>query len=476
MQRAVRRSDGKFWVGGGGGGSGDKENSSPNLLNNASSPSAEKENILLTNKNVLRPKKACEEQDGGSSSREEKNSRRMSAPHLQSQGPRSLSPNLIASPQAPANRSRHIRFDLPDSSECASSPNETLTPPPKEFRRSDYKTLRANRCLSTVVTERERAVLRDLEAERLSRSPRPPAGIVRSMCRFYNSQSVEQVNVRPGLNRSSSFSGGPQSLNVVVVDHGHHSPSSSASSDEASCPSSSEKASSVSPGSETEGGGKRFGLFRSRSWSLRRKRGQQPKRCSPSYSTKSQDSGFSDTESKGGAAKTAVLMSSKSTRSTGTSMREEDEDEEDPNLTQMPSSGAQRKVNPRAAHENQLRQRQWLHQQQGPTQPGALDVAGSRSLTLPTGYGGAAKENDEAASDRVASSLGNIASMQEGLKLKARLCEEEEEASEEGAERRRKRPSSLSASNLLKAACEDDEDKASKQVSFKKRVWRKCCH
>ena len=40
-------------------------------------------------------------------------------------------------------------------------PNETLTPPPKEFKRmnSQRKTMRAARCMSTIVTEKERALL-----------------------------------------------------------------------------------------------------------------------------------------------------------------------------------------------------------------------------------------------------------------------------------------------------------------------------
>ena len=40
-------------------------------------------------------------------------------------------------------------------------PDETLTPPPKEFKRmnSQRKTMRAARCMSTIVTEKERALL-----------------------------------------------------------------------------------------------------------------------------------------------------------------------------------------------------------------------------------------------------------------------------------------------------------------------------
>ncbi len=556
MQKALRSSDGKFWGGGGGGGgrggggggggSGNKENSAPdstgisNRLNNslADVSATDKESIQLTKKNVLRPSQA--EADLTRVEKKNSSSSRMSASsvHLR---PRSLSPLTMASSPlvevAPAaNRSRHIRFALPDSSSDSPSSvmNETLTPPPKEFKRSDYKTLRATRCLSTIVTEKERAVLRDLEAERmmavagqLVSSPRPPAGIVRSMCQFYNSQMGLDGSGVVTVNRSNSFGGGGGGKTdigmVVVVDHGQDSPSSSAashSSDDASmsCPSSSGKASSVSPGSEPEnaggaggrsgsgGGGKKsgFGLFRSRSWSLRRKRGAggggggaELKRCSPSYSTKSQDSGFSDTESKGNnnnnnraggrnaaaAPTSAVVVSSKSTRSTGTSMREE-EDGEDPNLTQMPlgqktatvATATRRKlVSRHVAHENQLRQHQWLHHQgqhlgqpflslgfsSSSSQQEFRGGGGSRSLTLPANL---ELREDAVASERVASSLGNIASMQEGLRMKARLCEEEENG--EGEEGARRRSGSLSSSNLLKAAVEEEEeDKASKQVS-----------
>lgn len=84
-------------------------------------------------------------------------------------------------PQTPPKQVRHIRFDL----------DETLTPSPKEFRRlgSQRRTLRAVRCMSTVVTEKEKAWLLKNETVRSNdrlNSPKPPPGIVQSMCRFYN--------------------------------------------------------------------------------------------------------------------------------------------------------------------------------------------------------------------------------------------------------------------------------------------------
>ena len=59
--------------------------------------------------------------------------------------------------------------------------------------------MRSARCLSTVVTDRE---LREATAMR-GGSPKPPSGIVKSMCRLYNGAASSE-NKR--LNRSSSFS------------------------------------------------------------------------------------------------------------------------------------------------------------------------------------------------------------------------------------------------------------------------------
>lgn len=77
----------------------------------------------------------------GSADGAEKNARRMSAPLSPLQQQVLMSPAGMSG--APAlNRSRHIRFDLPpyvSSNENSPCPlNETLTPPPKEFRYSKY--------------------------------------------------------------------------------------------------------------------------------------------------------------------------------------------------------------------------------------------------------------------------------------------------------------------------------------------------
>ena len=117
---------------------------------------------------------------------------------------------------------------------------------------------------SAIVTENEKALL----AEALD-SPKPPSGFVKSMCKLYADWSPK----RGALNRSNSFSGQESSPNE-------------------------EETKSSPPQSKGS-----FKLFRSNSWSSRRKSKTEVKisptienqRCSPSYSTKSQDSGFSET-------------------------------------------------------------------------------------------------------------------------------------------------------------------------------------
>ena len=128
---------------------------------------------------------------------------------------------------------------------------------------------------SAIVTENEKALL----AEALD-SPKPPSGFVKSMCKLYADWSPK----RGSLNRSNSFSGQESSPNE-------------------------EETKSSPPQSKGS-----FKLFRSNSWSSRRKSKTEVKisptienqRCSPSYSTKSQDSGFSETAVAAAAAATAT--------------------------------------------------------------------------------------------------------------------------------------------------------------------------
>ena len=89
---------------------------------------------------------------------------------------------------------KQIRFNLGSGHRSDSSDLMTPTPPPKEFKRmnTQRKTLRNTRCLSTVVTDKERAMFLggQFDADDVDDvavdSPRAPAGFVRSMCRLYS--------------------------------------------------------------------------------------------------------------------------------------------------------------------------------------------------------------------------------------------------------------------------------------------------
>jgi len=198
---------------------------------------------------------------------------------------------------------RRIRFMSPLEQRMGScspySPDSTLSPPPKEFVRSSYRTMRAGRCLSAVVTERD---LAEAAVAATVASPRPPAGIVQQMKRLYSGGSGGGASGI--LNRSGSF--------------GSSSP-------------------------EDERPKKSSGLFRSRSWSFRRRqqrsKAEPPKRCSPGGH--SQDSGIS-TESRSVACGTDDDDEKVVAKETGSPTRkalgEREEEEEDPNLTQVPSS------------------------------------------------------------------------------------------------------------------------------------------
>ena len=269
---------------------------------------------------------------------------------------------------------KQIRFQLEDSPD--------VTPPPKEFKRmgSQRKTLRNTRCMSTVVTDRDRAMLfAGAEcAAGCKPSPKAPSGFVKSMCKLYEPRIT--------INRSSSFNA--SSLNT-------------------STSSTSDSSTSGTPQANLESttGSRRSlrGLFRSRSWSSRRKKDELviqatadhesfvPKRASPSYSTKSQDSGFSD---ESGAFIIRKLRSPldalpESGKATDVKQKRiqffnDNEDDEDPNLTQLPDSARER---------------------------------------VDTIYKYAVTPNE--ASKKVKDSIGNIASLNEGLRIKRSIAEEE---------------------------------------------------
>ena len=295
-----------------------------------------------------------------------------------------------------------------------------------------------------------------------SPSSKVAPGHVRSLCNLYDKEikerenspvknSLRNVGKLPGFedypakNANRSFEEGNRSFSSVNRSRSFNcsslsssqlsnsSPSSGSSplsprdmkSDESS-PNSSLSNPSSPESSQIEDQGKENeknkyapfkGLFRSRSWSLKRKKArievntshpitnsettvakaETPKRCSPSYSVKSQDSGFSDSgESNHGVflknsgvekpddeqerrKKISLAQQKRLEFLTATN----DEDEEDPNLTQLPTHV-----------DNPI-------------------------------YSYVLNPNDtKEAKDKVASSVGNIASISEGLRVKRALIEE----------------------------------------------------
>lgn len=235
---------------------------------------------------------------------------------------------------------KQLRFNL-GSGHNDSVDTMSPTPPPKEFKRmnNQRKTLRNDHCMSTVITDRERAMLFEhkmfdpyippASAQSVDNldSPKPPTGFVKSMCKLYSDgfglkkSTIKKEDGQRGtsdLNRSNSFSGLTKSARNTL----ENSPEEE------------------SPFSERRGGS--FRLFRSRSWSLRQKKTlfdspnsetdrskgttSEP-RLSPSYSVNSQDSGFLDSEKQ-----PVVSLQQRTQFFAGP----EFEDEDDPNLTQLP--------------------------------------------------------------------------------------------------------------------------------------------
>ena len=95
---------------------------------------------------------------------------------------------------------KQIRFNLSRNSGVDTSENMTPTPPPKDFKRlGNRKTLRNTRCMSTIVTEKERLWLEDQQQQPVN-SPKAPQGFVKSMCKFYvdnfstNSKKLNRSN------------------------------------------------------------------------------------------------------------------------------------------------------------------------------------------------------------------------------------------------------------------------------------------
>jgi hypothetical protein len=307
----------------------------------------------------------------------------------------------------------------------------TLTPPPKDFKRmgSDRRTLRTVRCLSTVVTDRDR-----MEADRMtSGSPsKPPTGIVKSMCRIYSEGAgFKNAGKSIRLNRSSSFSAAVDKSvdSRLTVD-------TSSSTDS-------------SPG-EAAAKTTKKGLFKS--WSLRRSKKEQqsppppstsdaasqPKRCSPSCSsTKSADSGFSDSgeSSNNGAVSKRLTVTSKVV---------------DVDIDNSPEKQSTESVISQKSNQIQ-------------TNTSSTKIQTNTSSTKIQTNTSSTKIQTNTSSTKIQASLGNISSLQEGLRMKREQCEEKSVL--DGG---RVMMMNKSASNLLKAndSTEEDNDKARKQFYF----------
>ena len=332
---------------------------------------------------------------------------------------KNLARSLHQQPLRPALRSanheqrviKQIRFNL--SRDSNNSENMTPTPPPKEFKRnSNRKTLRNARCMSTIVTDKERALLNQYPSI-TDPSPKAPSGFVRSMCRFYvdnfsNNNGVKGSDHKRNspLNRSNSFSG-QESVSS--------SPNESPPQDMMLLP-------------KNRGS---FRLFRSNSWSSRRKKtssfseengaltstnsspvannssnddnidildAEQQQRSSPSYSTKSQDSGYSEN---GEQLKQMTLQRVSASQLIQNQRlqflranMELFEDECDPNLTQVPSA---------ASADLLCKQR---NDQSNSNKSAAAAAVGRKN------------------NSKVTESLGNIASLQVGLNIKRHMAED----------------------------------------------------
>ena len=332
---------------------------------------------------------------------------------------------------------KQIRFDLnpsyrsPDTPRSSSDLETTLTPPPKEFKRSlQRKTLRSARCMSTVVTEKELALLhrnRVVRSDEKIDSPRIPTGIVQSMCKIY-SGGVRLTG--RSLNRSSSFSSPSEAREAKAKMRDEENKENVLEvSVSPNLPSSSESSPNSESGQVPRKGSLR--LFRSRSWSLQKKKDgdskegnvndpKEEKRSSPSCSsTKSQDSGFSDSgESNNGNGNSSPKVAAAVIGSSG---------ENSPKTTSS--------------------------QEPSPTCLGTKKKSNSPHHT---------STNGDAVPDKplekVENAISNIASMQEGLRLKRQQCEEGDVETAQNH---------LRSSNLLIRPTDfEEEDKARKQFYF----------
>ena len=323
--------------------------------------------------------------------------------------------------------------------------------------------------MSTIVTDKEKAILikkqllpTQCSADVCLSSPKPPPGIVQSMRKFYTDNFADKV-----LNRSHSFSAAMERNNKDVEEEPTNadnkenmlniqvetSPSSEAS---------------VSPNSDIGSEGRKsLRLFRSRSWSMRRNKSNKDdqlnsrgpmvgpiKRCSPSYSTKSADSGFSDS---GESGKTAATSGGAGLpqRSSVSSQETQEEDLASLESPTSPTNSSRHLESPKI-----------VQQQECSAKNSFMSTKSKKPPMVFEGAAAAGADNREAdttptARSKVSNTLGNIASMQEGLRLKRQQLEEGDKRSLAGAMGRQ------SSTNLLiRAQDEDEKNKISKQFYF----------
>ncbi|CAB4067229.1 unnamed protein product [Lepeophtheirus salmonis] len=213
------------------------------------------------------------------------------------------------------------------------------------------KTLRNNRCLSTVVTEKERRLLmqEDVGGEQVSevaQSPRPNKGFVKSMCRFFNNSPPIIRSDKKLLNRSNSFSEA-----VLRQSEETESTESSSPNDPTECK-------------------RNSGLFRS--WSLRNRRRRRRR------SVDSSESAHGDEDK----------------RSSPKAKESSEEDLDDPNMTQIPYKTPMK--TPREIFYDGM----------------MMEIKSNSSIPLSTSL---------SVKSRINSSVNNISSLQEGLRLKKNM-------------------------------------------------------
>lgn len=249
---------------------------------------------------------------------------------------------------------------------------------------ANRRSLRSSRCRSTIVTEKEKKLLlkqedKEINNSKMTGSPKASSGFVKSMCRFYN--EVFGGDKKKGLDRSVSFSGQTKRRNSVGLE-----PITERSSSEHRLVS--------SPVSSRSGS---FRLNRSRSWRGSRRGSVSEssyKRSSPTgHSVKSQDSGFSDS---GESQNQCEVLDDRSQSADSADIAEDEEEElveEEERRDQFVSKIHIYNV----SHEEKS----------------AVDNEAQvfRAVSLST-------ISTPLARDKVSASLGNVMSIQEGLRLK----------------------------------------------------------